>query len=81
MGSETIGLSLPSGHPAVIRCMGRWSSDIFDIYMRMSREVATRFSVTVASTAFHDTERAYSTEALDDFVDVPELDWDDEDEM
>ena len=47
----------------------------------MSREVATRFSVTVASTAFHDTERAYSTEALDDFVDVPELDWDDEDEM
>jgi hypothetical protein len=71
--------------PAIIRCMGRWSSDVYEIYMRLTREVATQVSATVASTPFHDMERAFQTDALDEAVEIPrydvELDADDEDEM
>ena len=45
--------------PALIRLMGRWSSDIYEIYCRQSRESALHVGralssaqVTLASTAF-----------------------------
>ena len=42
-------------------------------------------SVAVASTPFHDMERAFQTDALDEAVEIPrydvDLDADDEDEM
>lgn len=43
--------------PAVIRCCGRWNSDIFEIYCRLTRETAGRMTRTIGSTAFQDTER------------------------
>jgi hypothetical protein len=68
--------------PAIIRCLGRWSSDVYEIYMRLSRETATRVSVAVASTAFHDLERGFSTDALDEVAEVPmhDVDLDDGDD-
>lgn len=62
--------------PAVIRCMGRWSSDVYEIYMRLSREAAARVSTVVASTGFHDMERGFQTDALDEAVRIPMLDAD-----
>ena len=62
--------------PAVIRCMGRWSSDVYEIYMRLTRQTATRLSSTVASTSFADLERGFNTEALDELADVPVYDVD-----
>ena len=47
--------------PAVIRCMGRWPSDVYEIYMRLSRETAARVSTVVASIGFHDMERGFQT--------------------
>ena len=50
--------------------------------MRLSREAAARVSTAVASTAFHDVERAFETDALDEaFVmpPMPDLDIDDSD--
>ena len=69
--------------PAVIRCMGRWSSDVYETYTRLCRETATRMSVAVASTEFHDMERGFETDALDEAVCIPVMDADlgsDEDE-
>ena len=62
--------------PAVIRCMGRWSSDVYEIYMRLTRETATRLSTTVASTSFADLEREFQTEALDELAEIPQFDVD-----
>ena len=46
--------------PTMIRLMGRWSSDIYEIYCRLSRQSAVRFgramaaaTVTSGATAFH----------------------------
>ena len=65
--------------PAVIRCMGRWSSDVYEIYMRKSREAACGMGVAVASTPFHDMERGFSTDELDEAAIIPvhDLDLDD----
>lgn len=57
--------------PAVIRCMGRWASDVYEIYMRQTREVATQMSSLIASTPFHDLERGFKTDALDEAADIP----------
>ena len=67
--------------PAVIRCMGRWSSDVYEVYMRLTRETATRLSSTVASTSFADLERGFQTEALDELAEIPayDVDLDDDD--
>ena len=43
--------------PAVIRVCGRWSSDTAEIYMRLTRQAASRFSVLIGSTPFDDVER------------------------
>jgi hypothetical protein len=72
--------------PEVIRALGRWDSDVYEIYTRLSKEAAGRFTVAVGSTSFVDLERGFQTEALDELAPVPELGLDvdmddDEDEV
>ena len=63
--------------PSVIRAMGRWSSEVYEIYTRMSKEAAARVSSTIASTPFHDMERGgFQTDALDESADIPMYDLD-----
>ena len=57
--------------PETIRAMGRWSSEVYQIYTRLSREAATRVSCMVASTPFHDLERGFQTDALDEAAEIP----------
>ena len=42
---------------AAIRAAGRWSSDIYQIYCRLSRESAAGVATVIGSTAFEDLER------------------------
>jgi hypothetical protein len=70
---------------AVIKVMGRWSSDVFMIYTRINRESAARMSSVIASTPFHDLERGVETEEMDEIElpGAPDLvfgDGDDDDE-
>ena len=52
--------------PAQIRLLGRWSSDVAEVYMRMTQQSAGSFSTLVGSTAFNDTERhTFKTEELE----------------
>ena len=43
--------------PSVIRVCGQWSSDVAELYMRLTRQAASRFSVLIGSTPFDDIER------------------------
>ena len=43
--------------PAAIRAAGRWSSDVYRIYCRLSRESAASVAATIGSTSFEDLER------------------------
>ena len=43
--------------PSVIRILGRWSSDLWAIYARLSKEIAYGASATIGSTSFEDLER------------------------
>ena len=43
--------------PSAIRIAGRWSSDIYEIYVRLSKQGAARLGATIGSTAFEDLER------------------------
>ena len=52
--------ALAKGVPAVvIRAMGRWSSDIYEIYCRASDEAVLRFGVAIGSADFVDLESEY----------------------
>jgi hypothetical protein len=52
--------------PAQIRLLGRWSSDVAELYTRMTRQAAGHFSTLVGSTAFNDIERyTFKTEELE----------------
>jgi len=52
--------------PATIRLMGRWSSDVYEVYVRVSRQAAAAMTTLVGSTAFHDIERgAFHDEELE----------------
>jgi hypothetical protein len=42
---------------AAIRAAGRWSSDIYQIYCRLSKESAAGVATTIGSTPFEDLER------------------------
>ena len=53
---------------AVIKVMGRWSSDVFMIYTRINREMAARMSAVIGSTSFHDLERGVESEEMDEIV-------------
>ena len=43
--------------PSTIRLLGRWASDVAEVYMRISRQAASRLSTLVGSTPFDDLER------------------------
>ena len=46
--------------PASIRAAGRWSSEIYQIYCRLSRQSAAGVATTIGSTPFEDLERGVS---------------------
>ena len=46
----------------VIRALGRWDSDVYEVYTRASREAALRFGSVVASTAYTDFEGEFADE-------------------
>ena len=52
--------------PSAIRIAGRWSSDVYEIYVRLSKQGAARLGSTIGSTAFEDLERgAFVSEELE----------------
>ena len=51
--------------PSVLRICGRWNSDIFEIYARLSREAASRVTSLIGSTSFYDLERGFHSEELE----------------
>eukprot|EP00966_Prymnesium_polylepis_P161728 3737982-Prymnesium_polylepis.1 len=60
IGGATAALAA-SVHPSVIRITGRWSSDVWEIYARITKQAAVRVSAVVGSTPFDDSERGEFT--------------------
>ena len=56
IGGATAGLAANLS-AAALRAAGRWSSDVYVLYTRASREANRHISRIVGSTPFHDTER------------------------
>ena len=56
IGGATAGLAANMS-PATIRAAGRWSSDIYEIYCRISRQSAASVTSLIGSTPFEDLER------------------------
>ena len=52
-------------HPSVIRLCGRWNSDLWELYARVSRESAARVTSLIGSTPFHDLERGFHSVELE----------------
>jgi hypothetical protein len=53
-------------HPSVIRITGRWASDVWMVYARLTKQAALRVSAVIGSTAFDDTERnTFASEELE----------------
>ena len=50
--------------PSLIRLMGRWSSDVYELYCRMSMESAMHVSAAITS-AVVSAPRAFHTEQLE----------------
>ena len=51
--------------PETIRLLGRWSSDCYQLYVRMTRQAAGDVGVRIGSTSFDDIERrAFKSEEL-----------------
>jgi len=44
-------------HPTLIRIAGRWSSDVWEIYARLTQEAACDISRVFGSSSFIDVER------------------------
>ena len=53
---------------AVIKVLGRWDSDVYEIYARCTREAAAMASTLIGSTPFHDTEGPIVTEEFDELA-------------
>ena len=52
--------------PSMIRLLGRWASDVAELYMRVSRQASSRLSAVVGSTRYEDVERhAFHSEELE----------------
>ena len=52
--------------PTLIRVLGRWSSDIYEIYCRLSLEAAAGMGALIGSTPFEDVEQGeFVTEDLE----------------
>ena len=52
-------------HPSIIRLCGRWNSDLWEIYARISREAAARVTSLIGSTPFTDIERGFHSDELE----------------
>ena len=50
--------------PLTIRVMGRWDSDAYEVYCRLSRQTALRVGAVVASTPFDEVAGAFIDEDL-----------------
>ena len=50
--------------PEAIRVMGRWDSEVYEIYCRRSKQLALRLGRVVASTAVDDMPGAFEDEEL-----------------
>ena len=67
-------------HPSTIRVMGRWASDIYEVYTRMSLQASVIATQLIGSTPFKDLERTFHSEELEflpievDRYDAPEFD-------
>ena len=48
--------------PQTIRAMGRWSSDVYEIYTRASVESVSLATQLIGSTPFNDLERGFHAE-------------------
>ena len=72
-------------HPAQIRLLGRWNSDLWEIYTRATLELASSVATAIGSTPFHDIESGFHTERLETLQEeaavAPEFGADDEDGM
>ena len=44
--------------------MGRWDSEVYEIYCRMLRQLALNLGTVIASTAVHDATSAFYDEEL-----------------
>ena len=53
---------------AVIKVLGRWDSDVFEIYTRCTREATSTASMLIGSTSCHDTEGPILTEEFDELA-------------
>ena len=51
--------------PQEIRLMGRWSSEIYEIYCRMSEQSALRVGAAIGSAVVHPEARAFREERLE----------------
>ena len=51
--------------PALIRLMGRWSSDVYEIYCRMSEQSALGVGTAIASAMVTDVEAGFHEEHLE----------------
>ena len=47
---------------AVIRAMGRWDSDVYELYLRGSMDSARRMGSVIASTSYEDFEAMFDHE-------------------
>ena len=50
--------------PETIRITGRWDSEVYAIYCRISRQAALRLGVAAASTPFDDFEGEFVDDEL-----------------
>lgn len=50
--------------PTVIRIMGRWDSDVYEVYCRRSQQVALNMGAVIASTPFEDMENEFVDDDL-----------------
>ena len=56
IGGASAGLAAGLSR-AALQAAGRWSSDIYTLYARASREAVMGMSTVIGSTPFHDIER------------------------
>ena len=64
IGGATAALSAGI-EPAQIRLMGRWSSDVYEIYCRMSEESALRVGAAIGSADVRPEADAFHEEHLE----------------
>jgi hypothetical protein len=64
IGGATAALSARVS-PSLIRLLGRWSSDVYEIYTRMCLGLALDATRQIGSTPFEDLERGFQNEELD----------------